>query len=108
MYFSLLQLLLHLLHAFLSIFEFLYSYQSAKSASFRTLETDGCSTRDWNGVRESSWETYSSFENRLRKLDATDPTLNTIRECEAKQKIIISGSGFGHGKYSKRTLFRKM
>ena len=73
------------------------SYQSARSLSFKTLETDGCSTRDLDGVRESAWENIGSYESRLRKLDATDPKLaaESARQCEAPQKIVITGSGFG-------------
>jgi hypothetical protein len=73
------------------------SYQSSNSVSFNTLETDGCSTRDNNGVRESQWEPYSSFQTRRLLLDATDPTLaaQNVRKCEAKQKLVIRGTGFG-------------
>ena len=75
------------------------SYQSANSASFRTLETDGCSTQDVNGIRTSSWESYAMYEARRQGDSTADPikAAQNVRKCEAVQKILIEGLNLGHG-----------
>ena len=72
-------------------------YQSSKSASFLSLETDGCATEDNGGRRKTQWESFGSFEDRLINFNVNDAQsqTSTARKCDLKQRLVLSGTGFG-------------
>jgi hypothetical protein len=77
------------------------SYVAGTSASFNMLETDGCHSRDIQGIRDSGWERYEFYAARLAQSN-TASGAGLARQCafgkqNNTQTIVITGDNFGTG-----------
>lgn len=75
------------------------TYVHARSNDFKMLETDGCHSRDINGIRDTGWEPYMFYAARVAQSDAS-ASAGLTRQCafgedNNTQTIFINGTNFG-------------